>query len=287
MKRIAPLFLLLFSLFVNNTPVFSSQQDKIKERELLIFANETVGRSLGDYVLTDQDGKRFGLKDYIGKPFIINFIYTNCASACGISTVILSGIVEDMNKKLGQKINLITVSFDYERDTPLTMKEYGGNFAKDFRRWRFAVGDEKTILRLTEEIGFSYEKADNGYDHVNMISVIDSKGKIYEHIFYGQNHNNDKIKNELIASLNRASSGAKNAEDDLSFAGIMINRIKLICSDYDPVTGAYKFNYLYLINYILMTIACFIAPIIFMWWKELSSIFKRLKVFSFNVMSHK
>ncbi len=280
MKRTIPFLLILFFLFINNTPAFCSQQDKIKERESLIFANETVGRKLGDYSLLDQDGKRFNLRDYLGKPFIVNFIYTNCTSTCGISTVILSGIVEDMSRKLGQKVNLITVSFDYERDTPLTMKEYGGNFAKDFRYWRFAVGDEKTIHGLTEEIGFSYEKADNGYDHVNMISVIDSKGKIYEHIFYGNDHNNDKIKNELIASLNRALSGAKGAEDELSFAGLMFNSVKSVCSDYDPVTGTYKINYFYLINYIVLTFSCFIAPIVIMWRKELSSFLIRLKIFS-------
>lgn len=287
MRRTIPFLLILFPLFINNTPAFSSQQDKIKERELLIAANETVGRRLGDYSLTDQDGKRFNLRDYVGRPFIINFIYTNCTSTCSISTVILSGIVEDMNKKLGQKANIITVSFDYERDTPQSMKEYGENFTKDFTYWRFAAGGKDTIEKLSDEIGFSYEKTDNGYDHINMISVIDSNGKIYEHIFYGADHNNDNIKNELIASLNRASSGAKNTEDELSFAGIMLNRLKLICSDYDPVTGAYRFNYLYLINYILLTIVCFIVPIVIMWWKELSSFFIRIKVFGSNVLSHK
>ncbi len=279
-KRTIPFLLILFFLFINNTPAFSSQQDKIKDRELLISANETVGRRLGDYSLIDQDGKRFNLRDYLGKPFIINFIYTNCISTCGISTVILSGIVEGMSRKLGQKANIVTVSFDYEADTSQRMKEYGENFTKDFRYWRFAAGDKDTIERLTDEIGFSYEKTANGYDHVNMISVIDSNGKIYEHIFYGQEHNNDKIKNELIVALNSALSNTKNAEDSLSFAGIMFNRLKLICSDYDPATGAYRFNYLYLINYVLLTIACFIAPIVIMWWKELSLLFIRLKIFS-------
>ncbi|MBI5181957.1 MAG: SCO family protein [Nitrospirae bacterium] len=280
MRRAIPFLLILFFLFINKTPAFSSQQDKIKERELLIAANETVGRRLGDYSLIDQDGKRFNLRDYLGKPFIINFIYTNCASTCSISTVILSGIVEDMNRKIGQKANIITVSFDYEADTSQRMKEYGENFTKDFTYWRFAAGDRDTIVRLTDEIGFSYEKTDNGYDHVNMISVIDSNGKIYEHIFYGADHNNDKIKSELIASLNGALSSTKNAGDALSFTGVMMNRLKLICSDYDPATGAYRFNYLYLINYILLTIACFIAPIVIMWWREISSLIKRLKIYN-------
>ncbi len=281
MKKALSFLITAFLLLTNNSSANVTSQDRIKQTELIITANESIGKKPGDHSLLDQDGNRFSLSEYVGKPLIINFIYTNCSHVCHISTAILAGIRDDMTRELGQNVHIITVSFDYEKDTVKRMKEYGGNFTNDFRYWRFATGDKKTIERLTEEFGFSYQKTKDGFDHINMISVMDSKGKIYKNVFYGTG-DNDRTDKELIESLKGALSSNVNADDILNFT-LLINRLKLICSDYDPASGTYKLNYYYLIGYILLTILCFIVPIIFMWWKEISSLAVRFTSLAFRI----
>ena len=74
------------------------------------------------------------------------------------------------------KIHIITVSFDYEADTPQKMKEYGENFTKDFKYWRFATGDKKDYREAYRGIWvLSYQKTKEGFDHINMISIMDLK----------------------------------------------------------------------------------------------------------------
>lgn len=271
MKRILSFIIILFFLLADSSSASTASQDKIKNTELLASASRAVGTRLGNYSLIDQDGNKFSLSDYLGRPFILNLIYTNCVTTCGISTVILAEIIKDA----GREVNIVTVSFDYERDTPQSMKEYGGNFTKDFEHWRFAAGDRDTIKGLTNELGFYYQKTKNGFDHINMISVIDLNGKVYNNIFYGSDHNNEKIKNELIASLSGALSGTNNTGNISGFTGI-IDAIKLMCNYYDPVSGAYRISYLYLSGTI-SGILFFTVPIIIIWRKELLSLFNRIK----------
>lgn len=279
MRRILSFLIILFFLLADSSPASVTSQEKTKNTELLASANRAVGARLGNYSLIDQDDNKFSLSDYLGKPFILNLIYTNCVTTCGISTVILAEIIKDAGRELGQEanqeVNIITVSFDYERDTSQSMKEYGENFTKDFKHWRFAVGDKDTIKGLTNELGFYYQKTKKGFDHINMISVIDLNGKVYNNVFYGSDHNNEKIKNELIGSLKGALSGANTTGNISGFTGI-IDAIKLMCNDYDPVSGAYRISYLYLSGTI-SGILFFTVPIIIIWRKELLSLFNRIK----------
>lgn len=279
MRRILSFLIILFFLLADSSPASAASQEKTKNTELLASANRAVGTRLGNYSLIDQDGNKFSLSDYLGKPLIINLIYTNCVTTCGISTVILAEIIKDAGRELGQEanqeVNIITVSFDYERDTPQRMKEYGGNFTKDFKHWRFAAGDKDTIKGLTNELGFYYQKTKKGFDHINMISVIDLNGKVYNNVFYGSDHNNEKIKNELIGSLKGALSGANTTGNISGFTGV-IDAIKLMCNDYDPVSGTYRISYLYLSGTI-SGILFFTVPIIIIWRKELLSLFNRIK----------
>src|SRR3972149_8104849 len=75
-----------FLFLPSDSLAFGQYQDQMKQMKALLASKQTIGRKIGDYALTDQDGNRFNLKDYRGKPFIIKFIYTSCPHTCGVST---------------------------------------------------------------------------------------------------------------------------------------------------------------------------------------------------------
>jgi protein SCO1/2 len=265
----------MFLFFPSDSLAFGQYHDQMKQMKALLASKQTIGRKIGDYSLTDQDGNRFNLKDYRGKAYIINFIYTSCPHTCGVSTSIISEAVKRFKKDSGKDVDVITIGFDIERDTPNKMREYGEAFVKDFKYWKFASGDKNAINEITNKLGFYYKKRDDSFDHLNMISVIDLNGEVYNNIVYGEDESEDKVQGKLIGSLERLLlNNDKVAAKSLG----LLEKIKLMCSEYDPSSQAYKFSYYYfLTKFILGNILFFIAPLILLWRREILSFFKGCK----------
>src|SRR5690606_31579592 len=89
---------------------------------------EQIGKPVPPLSLTDQDGKKFTFADYKGKALAITFIYRECPlpEFC----IKMSRQFSDMANKIAadpetkDKIRLLSISFDPERDTPETLKQF-------------------------------------------------------------------------------------------------------------------------------------------------------------------
>jgi cytochrome oxidase Cu insertion factor (SCO1/SenC/PrrC family) len=79
----------------------------------------------------DADGTRRRLSDYLGDRLVVlSFIYLNCpdAEGCPLATANLAMIQQDLetNPELGDRVRLISLSFDPDRDTPESMLRHWG-----------------------------------------------------------------------------------------------------------------------------------------------------------------
>ncbi|MBI5748128.1 MAG: SCO family protein, partial [Nitrospinae bacterium] len=262
-----------FFLLANNSLATEYYGYDTKQMKAYVNARQSLGRKIGNFILTDHDGIQFNLKDYLGKPLLINLVYTNCPNTCSVNASIIANSIKELGRDLDEKVNIITIGFDYERDTPQRMKEYGEAFTKDFKYWRFAAGDKKTIERLTNELGFYYKKEGEGFDHLNMISIIDTNGKVYKHIIYSNDEEIKKAQEELIAALEKLLSDSADKKDFKNIG--LLEKIRLLCSEYDPTTLQYKFSYYYFITkFILGNILFFILPLFVLWRREILSLVK-------------
>lgn len=263
-RKISFFAFLCFSLFTFNFSLSHASLSDKEQQEALAVADNAVGKEIGNYTLIDQDGKRFELKEFAGgKPLVISLIYTSCGHICPTITMNLGNAVKEAGKDFGSKFNAITIGFDAESDTPRRMKEYGGNFTDNFKNWKFATADKDTIDKLTKDLGFYYKKIDNGFDHLNVVTIIDAKGKIYRHV-YGL----DFKPQEILSPLYQARTG-KPYYTESSGKGIL-DRIVLFCYKYDEKTGQYKLDYPFLIGTALEAIVI-ISAIIFIWGGDIRS----------------
>lgn len=256
---------LVLALFSQSHASLSSQE----EQEAFNLSNNAVGREIGDYTLIDQDGESFKLKEFAGgRPIVISLIYTSCGHICPTITMSLKNAIKAAGKDLTTKINAITMGFDVENDTPKRMKEYGSNFTDNFKNWKFATADKDSIEKMAKDLGFYYEKIQGGFDHLNVVTIIDAKGKIYKHV-YGLD-----FKPEEILS---AVSGATNQNYDRVVStgsqGIL-NRLILFCYKYDEKTGQYKLDYPFLIGTAMEAIVI-LTIILFVWGRNIKSFFIR------------
>ncbi|MBI5328000.1 MAG: SCO family protein [Deltaproteobacteria bacterium] len=242
-----------------------------EEQDAFNLSSNAIGKDVGEYTLIDQDGKRFKLKEFAGgKPFIISLIYTSCGHICPAITMNFKNAVKEASKDFGVKFNAITVGFDVENDTPDRMKEYGKNFTESFQNWKFAASDKDTIEKLARDLGFYYKKIQGGFDHLNVVTIVDAKGKVYQHV-YGVEFKPEAILRPVYEvwmgkSYYRKSSGFEEA-------GI-IDRIILFCYKYDEKSGQYKLDYPFLIGTALEAIVIFSA-IFFVWGRNIKSFFTR------------
>jgi len=105
---------------------------------------------------------------------------------------------------------------------------------------------------LAKDLGFYYKKTDGGFDHLNAVSIVDAKGRIYKQV-YGIDFKPEEILKPVNEAINPDTAYTRIAENKTS--GIL-DRIILFCYKYDKATGTYKLDYGMLMTMIM-------APIFF------------------------
>jgi len=173
---------------------------------------EQVGKMVPNLSLTDQNGKKFTFADYRGKALAVTFIYRECPlpEYC----IKMSRQFSDMANRIADepefkdKIRLLSISFDPERDTPEKLKQYGlgylGKDAKDdLTVWNLAVGTDNEVRSVADFFGLQYETdaADKTQiNHSLLTAVIAPDGKVTK-VFAGGRWTPDDVLGELKAAV--------------------------------------------------------------------------------------
>lgn len=204
--------------------------------EAAIAAGErAVGRTVGDYRLTDTTGAVLSLRDYRGKPLVISLVYSACSSVCPPTTQHVIDAVNEAGRMFGpDRFAVLTVGFDARNDTVARMAQFASQQGIKSTNWRVASGDAATIAALLNDLGFSYRAVAGGFDHPAQTTILDPDGKVYRHV-YGD----DFPFPMFMEPMKDVIYGTRTP---FSFDGI-IDRIRFICTTYDPGSRRYRFDY--------------------------------------------
>jgi cytochrome oxidase Cu insertion factor (SCO1/SenC/PrrC family) len=105
-----------------------------------------------DGAVIDTNRKRGQLAAYThGKVTLLSLMYTTCTDykGCPLAFYSLQMIQRDLDKSAGArgKVQLVSLSFDPEHDTPEVMRAYGAHAGKDSRvPWHFLTAASKRDL---------------------------------------------------------------------------------------------------------------------------------------------
>lgn len=208
---------------------------RLDPRAIFERSEATLGRTIGSYVLTDSTGMSLPLSAYRGKPLIVSLVYTSCSSVCPATTQHLISAVTEARRVFGAgEFAVLTVGFDARNDTPAHMAQFAAVQGVKFDNWRLASADAGTISALLRDLGFSYAAAAGGFDHITQTTILDRSGTIYRHV-YGD----DFPIQVIIEPLKDVIYGTTTT---FSLRGIF-DRIKFICTTYDPGAGRYRIDY--------------------------------------------
>jgi len=132
----------------------------------------------GPFALVDQDGNKVTDKDFAGKPSVIFFGYTSCPDVCPTTLLNLSNWLKAIGPD-AEKLNVLFISVDPERDTPAHLKEYLSSFDP---RIRGLTGTDDQVAAVAKAYRVYYKRIpgeDGGYtmDHSSAIYLMDRAGQ--------------------------------------------------------------------------------------------------------------
>ena len=236
----------------------------LDEKSAFELSQSAIGKPVGDFVLLDREGKPVELKRYRGKPLLVNFIYTACFQVCPTNTKNLQKAVEETVSVLGaDRFNIISIGFNQPFDSPPALKNFAVQYGIHLPNWEFLSPSSAILDDLTRNFGFSYVATAAGFDHLNQITMVDAEGKIFRQV-YGEKFTPKDLAEPLKAMI----AGAAIPPETGTLKEIM-ERVRILCSVYDPVTGRYRTNYsVYMMIAGFLTFMTFTIYLCINFWKN-------------------
>jgi protein SCO1 len=128
------------------------------------------------YSLQSHQGAKFTADDIKGRPFIVVFGFTHCPNVCPTTLVEMGHLLTAL-KEGGDKIRVVFVTVDPERDTVDALKNYLSSFDPRIVGLTGAVID---VTAATATFNAFFEKVASGddytIDHTLKIFFIDKYG---------------------------------------------------------------------------------------------------------------
>ena len=121
------------------------------------------------FALTDQDGKRVTMGQYLGKPVVVTYTYTHCKETCPLQAQMIRGALDD----LGHDVPALAVSVDPFGDTPASAREFLAK-QKMTGRMRYVLGTRRQLQPVWR--GFAVQPQLRDSEHQALITLVDRKG---------------------------------------------------------------------------------------------------------------
>ncbi len=172
----------------------------------------TVGQTVPDFRLTDQDRREISLAQFSGKVVAINFIYTSCPlpNYCLRIANNFGTLQKRFREKLGSDLVLLSVTFDPVHDQPEVLARYASTWRADADTWHFLTGPVADVQRVTALFGVDYFPDEGFMDHSLHTAIIDRQGKLVANI-EGNQFTADQL-GDLVQTIltGRGSAQSKN-----------------------------------------------------------------------------
>jgi protein SCO1/2 len=186
-----------------------------------------------DLTFHDETGRPVALRQLIGTPTILAFVYYHCPNVCSLLLQNLANVLNRLPAEPEKEYRVISVSFDEKEKPDLALQRkriYLKMIQKPFPEdaWRFLTGDKDNIRKLAEAVGFQFKRVGEDFEHPVSLIILAPDGKITRYM-YGT----DFLPFDLKMALMEASQGK---------IGPAISKVVRFCFSYDPKANKLVFN---------------------------------------------
>ena len=202
----------------------------------LAASRAALGSVPADVAFTDTSGRRVALSSFRGRPLVVSFVYTGCSQVCPTTTRFLAKAVRSARDVVGKEaFDVVSIGFNIPADNPMSMRVFARQNGIDDPRWAFVVPDAGATEALAREVGFSYAAQSGGFDHLTQVTLLDGGGRVRAQ-FYGESF----AVPMLVQPLRDLALGQPL---DAGSLGAVVDRVRLLCTVYDPLSGKYRLDY--------------------------------------------
>ena len=143
--------------------------------------------------LVDQRGRVVTDRELLGKPTAMFFGFTYCPEVCPMTLAAMTRWMKALGPD-ADRLNVVYVTIDPERDTPRQLATYLANFD---HRIRGLTGTTAEIAKVAKEYGVYFQKVPlkgGGYtmDHSTAIYLLDAHGG-YDSVITYQEPDNQAV----------------------------------------------------------------------------------------------
>ncbi|MBI2311702.1 MAG: SCO family protein [Betaproteobacteria bacterium] len=158
-----------------------------------------------DFQLADHNGKARSLADFRGKAVVLFFGYTRCPDVCPTTMAEAALAVKSLGQD-GERVQVLFVTLDPERDTPQLLARYVPAFHPGFLG---LYGDRAATENVARDFKVFYQrqpgKTADAYalDHSAGTFVFDPSGKL--RLYFGYGKGGDRLAHDLKLLLSESS----------------------------------------------------------------------------------
>lgn len=193
-------------------------------------------RLSGDYLLIDESGKEFQLRDITGRPVILLLSYFSCNGLCPTANQGLKEALSSLNRlKIGEDFTVLTLSFDKtdRAQSIRSFSEMAGLNGGSNKGWKVAIlKNGEDIERLTREVGFKFfwSSRDKMFLHPNVFIFLSPEGRVMRYLYGTPPQTRD-----LELALTEAAEGKAAGSGIIDF-------VNMACYSFNFKEGRYTIN---------------------------------------------
>lgn len=150
-------------------------------------STDISGAAFGqDFRLLDPDGRQRSLADFRGRAVMIFFGFTQCPDVCPTALIRAAEVKQRLGAE-ADRLQVVFITLDPERDTPEVLREYTAAFGADFLGLYTTVDETRA---LADEFRIFYRKVPTGgsytMDHTATSYVYDPEGRLRLAVLHAQ-----------------------------------------------------------------------------------------------------
>lgn len=156
-----------------------------------------------DFTLTDQNGQPFRLSEQRGRVVVLFFGYTNCPDICPATMSDMQVVLNRLGEQR-DKVKVVFITVDPERDTPERLQRFIGMFDQDIIG---LTGDTTALTAVYKAYGAGASRRDlpdsalvYAMDHTATSTIIDKHGQ--RRLLFGFGTPVDDMFSDLSALIN-------------------------------------------------------------------------------------
>jgi protein SCO1/2 len=168
--------------------------------------SDITGQGYGDGVpiLIDQDGRSRSGVDFKGRVTVLLFGFTHCPDLCPTALSDLSVVLDQLGEDR-ERVQIVFISVDPERDTPEVLRDYMSAFGRNFVG---LTGEPIAIRKMAKTFKVFFQKiplsgGDYTMDHSAVIYIIDPQARV--RLMSTANRQPEDVAHDILELLREAS----------------------------------------------------------------------------------